>query len=59
MDKRDLVYKKVEEFIDKQDIWCAETVCQADRVIENAYDFIVELCEIVGYKPYEEEEDEE
>jgi hypothetical protein len=36
-------------FIDAQRINCAETIYQTDRVIENAYDFIMGICEIVGY----------
>lgn len=37
------------KFINDQKIDCAETVFQSDRVIENAYKFIREICEIVGY----------
>lgn len=48
----------VRKFIDEQDIWCAETVCQSDRVIENAYAFIMELCEVVGYKEDKEEDED-
>ena len=39
-----------EKFIEDQHIHCAETIYQTDRVIENAYDFIENICEIVGYK---------
>lgn len=37
-------------FIEAQNITCAETVHQTDRVIENAYEFIEGICDIVGYK---------
>ena len=40
----------VKKFIDDNNIDCAETIYQVDKVIENAYDFIQELCELVGYK---------
>ena len=46
----------VEKFIDEQRISCPETISQSDRVIENAYDFIEQLCDIVGYYEYEDEE---
>lgn len=44
------VWNRVEKFIIENDIHCAETVAQSDRVIVNAYDFITDLCDIVGYK---------
>lgn len=37
------------KFINDQKITCAETVFQSDRVIENAYEFIRKICDIVGY----------
>jgi hypothetical protein len=40
----------IRKFVDDNDIACEETVYQSDRVIENAYEFIAALCEIVGYK---------
>lgn len=50
------IVKMVREFIDTQDISCAETIYQSDRVIENAYEFIEKLCDLVGYKKYEDDE---
>ena len=38
-----------EQFITTQRISCAETVYQTDRVIENAYEFVEGVCDIVGY----------
>lgn len=42
------------EFIHKQRIHCPETIYQTDRVIENAYEFIEQICNIVGYVKQEE-----
>lgn len=36
-------------FIQEQQIYCSESVYQMDHVIENAYEFIEDICEIVGY----------
>lgn len=36
-------------FISAQQISCAETIYQMDKVIENAYEFIEGVCDIVGY----------
>ena len=38
-----------QKFIADNDITCAETVYQTDRVIENAYEFIEAICDLVGY----------
>ena len=37
------------KFIEAQKISCPETIYQTDWVIENAYEFIEEICEEVGY----------
>lgn len=50
--KRDLL-KLCEAFIAEQQISCADCIYQSDRVIENAYKFIADVCDIVGY--HEEE----
>jgi len=39
----------VEKFRDQNDIHCPETIYQRDKVIENAYEFIEELMDVVGY----------
>lgn len=49
--RKEALWKLCESFIQEQDIICAETVSQTDRVIEHAYGFITDVCEIVGYKP--------
>lgn len=41
--------KLCEEFIKKQKISCPETIYQTDHVIENAYEFIENICNIIGY----------
>lgn len=45
----ELLVEFCRKFITDQAISCAETVYQTDRVIENAYEFIAGVCEIVGY----------
>jgi hypothetical protein len=55
--KCDKLYQIVADFIDEQNIWGDECVYQCDRVIENAYVFIAQLCDVVGYKELEEEDD--
>ncbi len=57
LQKCDKLYQIVEKFIDSNDIYCAETIFQTDRVIEGAYDFIYELCNVMGYKDVEDEDD--
>ena len=42
------------DFIEKKKITCPETIYQTDRVIEGAYEFIQDICDIVGYTTYEE-----
>jgi hypothetical protein len=38
------------EFVESQRIGCPEIIYQTDWVIENAYEFIEDVCDIVGYK---------
>ena len=42
------------KFINDNKISCPETIHQTDWVIENAYEFIEKICDLVGY--YEEPE---
>lgn len=46
------------KFIEQQKIGCPETIYQMDRVIENAYEFIQDICDEVGYYEPEEYDDE-
>lgn len=57
MDKRDELYELVTKYIKQQKISCVDTIHQCDWVIESAYNFIANCCEIVGY--YNDEEGEE
>jgi hypothetical protein len=51
------LYSIVKDFIEEQNIWSDECVYQSDRVIENAYTFITRLCNVVGYKELDGEDD--
>jgi hypothetical protein len=57
-EKQDELWKHVKAFVQKQNITCSETVYQTDRVIINAYEFIDRACEIVGFAPRDDEDDE-
>ena len=54
IDKKEALWELCQKFIEDNGIYCPETVYQTDHVIENAYEFIEDICNIVGYK----EEDE-
>ncbi|WP_298983398.1 hypothetical protein [uncultured Roseibium sp.] len=53
--KEQKLLEHVEKFIDDQKITCEETIYQTDWVIENAYKFIADCCEIVGYAELDED----
>jgi hypothetical protein len=44
------LWNKCLEFVEAQRIGCPEIIYQTDWVIENAYEFIEDVCDIVGYK---------
>jgi hypothetical protein len=46
------------KFVQDQDIGHADTIYQCDWIIENAYYFIEQVCDVVGYNPYVERDDE-
>jgi len=52
--KQQQLWKVCQNFIKDQRISCPETVHQSDRVIENAYDFIARVCEIVGFYEWDD-----
>ena len=56
-ESKDALYALAKDFIEKQKITCSETVYQTDRVIESAYQFIDNICEIVGFYEYEDDEE--
>ena len=43
------LFAVAQKFIQQQNIFCAETIYQSDRVIVHAYEFIEQVCDIVGY----------
>lgn len=49
--KKQALWTLCERFIREQRITCPEAVAQSDHVIENAYEFIEQVCGIVGYVP--------
>jgi hypothetical protein len=55
MDKGQKLLELCEAFVGAQEITCPESVYQSDRVIENAYELIEDICNIVGYWDYETE----
>ena len=52
------LWKLCAKFVEDNNITCAETVYQSDRVIRNAYMFMKEVCEIVGFVDYEDEDED-
>ena len=42
------------KFIEEQNISCEETIYQTDWVIENAYNLIGDICNVVGYNEDDE-----
>lgn len=50
------LWKVCKGFVEKQEISCAETIHQCDWVIEHAYEFIEDVCNVVGYVEYKDEE---
>lgn len=49
-DKKQRLWDLCEDFINEQEISAPETIYQSDRVIQNAYDLIEKICDIVGYQ---------
>lgn len=49
----------VENFIKQNKIYCPESIYQSDRVIQNAYEFIEQLCDTVGYYDDDNDNDED
>lgn len=58
-DRRLALEEHCKRFIETNRITCPETVYQTDWVIQNAYEFIEGICDIVGYKESESEDDED
>jgi hypothetical protein len=49
MSKEKKLKSLCDKFIREQKITCGECIWQSDRVIENAYDLIEGICDILGY----------
>jgi hypothetical protein len=49
------LWRRCTQFVNAQEITCVETISQSDRVIEHAYSFIEDVCEVVGYHDEPEE----
>jgi len=54
--RRAILWELCEDFMKEQRITCSETIHQSDRVIENAYEFIDEICTLIGYPEHVEED---
>lgn len=52
-----ILWEVCKKFVKTQNITGSENVYQSDRVIENAYQFIDDICKIVGFEEYIEEEE--
>jgi hypothetical protein len=55
MNKEQKLFELCQKFIHNQRITCSEDIYQSDRVIENAYTFIEDICDIVGYMETDDE----
>ena len=52
----DRIVELVREFIEDNDITSADAIYHNDRVLEKAPDFIIALCESVGYAEREDDD---
>jgi len=50
------LWKVCQNFVAQHEIGCAESIYQSDRVMIAAPELVEEVCNVVGYKPYEDEE---
>ncbi len=51
------LFRLCEQFIIENEISCPEAIYQLDSVIGNAYEFLEEMCNIVGYASIEQIEE--
>jgi len=56
MTKEQELFTLCQKFIEKHNIWGDEMIHQTDKVIEDAYEFIEDICDIVGYIELKDEE---
>lgn len=52
---RKALYALCERFVVDNEIHCPEAIWQMDHVIGNAYEFIEEMCNIIGYAELNED----
>ena len=45
-----------QKFIRDNEIGCSESIYQSDRIILNSPDFIREICDVIGYHKFKEDE---
>ena len=57
MSKEEKLFSVCQKFMENQKVTCSECIYQSDRVIENAYDLIYDIADIVGY--YKDEDENE
>ena len=55
---RKALYALCERFVVDNEIHCPETIWQMDHVIGNAYEFIEEICNTIGYASIKEENED-
>jgi hypothetical protein len=53
-ERKEALFTLCQKFIKDNRISCEEAVYQTDKVIENAYGFIEQVCNLVGYQPEED-----
>lgn len=58
-ERYEALFDLCQKFIRENRISCPETIYQMDHVIEHACEFIHDVCEIVGYAPSEEDEEDD
>jgi hypothetical protein len=54
--KQEQLFELCKKFIDDNDVYGGECVYQNDNVQLSACEFIEQICDIVGYKEYKEDE---
>ena len=47
--KKELLFSLCKRFINNHKITCPETIYQCDQVRETAYEFLVYICDLIGY----------
>jgi hypothetical protein len=55
MKKEKELFLLCKNFVKDMQISCSETIYQSDKVIEEAYELIEQICEIVGYHEIQDE----